>query len=276
MINAINTDTVSLSSQRSLGQSQRAQETQLERLASGKRVNRAADDPAASVIIEQFAAQIAGSNQAARNLSDGISLAQTADGALSTVQDNTERIRELTVQAGNSTLSSADRAAIQSEVDALSQSSQDTLRNASFNGQALFDGGNLRFQAGANADSSSQINLSLDSLIANGGLNTTQGSIDLSSPESASAALDSIDADIEQLSGNRATLGAISSRFESAINNLQTRSDNLSAARSRTADTDYAAASSQLALETVRSNANIAVQAQANASRGQVLSLLRS
>lgn len=279
MINSVNSNPTALSGQRTLNSTQQAQERQIEQLASGKRVNRAADDPAASAIIEQFAAQIAGSNQAARNLNDGISLAQTAEGALSTVTDNTQRIRELAVQAGNSTLSSSDRAAIQGEVDALSQASNSTLRNANFNGQALFQGNQLSIQAGPSANPSDRISLSLGNLsasAADGGLNSSNGRIDLSSESSASSALEQIDADLNRLNEQRASLGALNSRFEASIANLQSGAENLSAARSRIADTDYAATASRLAQERIRNEAGLAVQTQANASPRQVLSLLRS
>ncbi|QDQ26171.1 flagellin FliC [Chitinimonas arctica] len=270
MINTIGNSTVP-GAQRDLSATENAKSRLLGQLSSGKRINSAADDPAGSAIVEQFAAQIVGSNQAARNLNDGISLAQTADGALETVQDNTQRIRELTVQAGNSTLSAADRSAIQGEVDTLSRSNSDTLRNANFNGQQLFQGGSQTFQAGPNAND--QITVSLNNL--NSGAIAGTGSIDLSSTTSATAALDSLDKDIDTLNSNRATLGALNSRFEASIKNLNSQSDNLSAAKSRIGDTDYAAATSRLVQENFRSQAELSVQVQANANSKQVLSLLR-
>ncbi|MGQ5523378.1 flagellin [Chitinimonas sp. PSY-7] len=279
MIDSINNKLPSLGITQSLGKSQEAQNRQIEQLASGKRVNRASDDPAASVIISQFASQIAGSNQAARNLNDGISLAQTADGALSTVEDNTQRIRELTVQAGNSTLSVSDRAAIQSEVDSLSQANNDTLNSANFNGQSLFQGNSLTFQSGPNAGGDNQISVSVGIRAAptsSGGLNTANGNIDLSTAASATAALDSIDQDINRITDSRASLGALNKRFEAGIASLQSNAENLSAARSRSEDTDYAAATSRLAQEQIRNSAANAVQVQANASASKVVSLLRS
>ncbi|PHV13478.1 flagellin N-terminal helical domain-containing protein [Chitinimonas sp. BJB300] len=279
MISNVNSSLPSLGIQQSLGKSQEAQNRQIEQLSSGKRVNRAADDPAASAIISQFAAQISGSNQAARNLNDGISLAQTTDGALSTVEDNTQRIRELTVQAGNSTLSSSDRDAIQNEVNSLSQSNNDTLRSANYNGQSLFQGGSITFQSGPNAGGENQISAPIGIRAApasNGGLNTANSGIDLSSPASATAALDSIDQDISRIADSRASLGALNKRFEAGIASLQSNAENLTAARSRSADTDYAAATSRLAQEQIKANAGNALLAQANASASKVLSLLRT
>lgn len=269
MVAPIGSNPSALTSQRGLNDTRETQNRLLGQIASGKRINQAADDAAGSAIVERFAAQIAGADRAARNLSDGISLAQTAEGAVSTVQDNTSRIRELTVQAGNGTLNAGDRQAIQQEIDALSQSNDDTLRNANFNGQPLFQGGNLSFQAGANAGD--QVSVSLGNL-ASGGI----GRVDVSSAASATAALDQLDDQLGTLSDTRATLGAVNSRFESAIGQLQSRSENLSAARSRINDTDYAAASTDLAAQNIRAQADVAVQAQANASSRQVLSLLRA
>lgn len=268
MINSVSTNQASLVGQRNLNDVQDAQRRTLNQLSSAKRINSAADDPAASAIVEQFAAQIVGSGAAVRNLSDGISLAQTADGVLSGVEDNTQRIRELTVQAGNSTLSVEDRAAIQDEVSSLTQANADSLRNANYNGQALFQGGSQTFQAGPNAGD--QVSISI------GALTGATGNVDVSSAASATAALDQIDQDLNTVSGSRANLGALNSRFEASINNLQNRSDNLSAARSRIEDTDYAQAASQLAQERIRGDAALAVQTQANASPRQVLSLLRA
>ncbi|GAB3267772.1 flagellin [Chitinimonas naiadis] len=273
MINSVSTNQASLVGQRNLNDIQESQRRTLNQLSSGKRINSAADDAAASAIVEQFAAQIVGSGQAVRNLSDGISVAQTADGVLSSVEDNTQRIRELTVQAGNSTLSVQDRAAIQDEVSALSQTNADSLRNANYNGQPLFQGGSQTFQAGPNAND--QISISIGAL-AGGSVGSATGVIDLSTPASATAALDQLDKDLNTLGSSRSSLGALNSRFEASINNLQTRSENLSAARSRIEDTDYAQAASQRAQEQIRNDAALAVQTQANASPRQVLSLLRS
>lgn len=267
MINAIGSNKTILNAN-SLSSAQEAQVQSLEQLSSGKRVNSAADDPAASAIINQFAAQIAGNGRAAQNLSDGISLAQTADGALSQLQDSNQQIRELAVQAGNGILNSQDRAAIQAQADALTQSNNDVLRNASFNGQPLFQGSSLTFQAGPNAGD--QISVTLGNLGANGASN----SVDLSSTGSVASALDQIDQRIGTINDSRAALGALNSRFEASINNLRTTAGNLAAASSRIGDTDYAAATAKLAQQQILSQAGLATQAQANASSRQVLTLL--
>ena len=272
MINP-NNNFASLTAQNSTARSQAAQESSLQKLSSGSRINSAKDDAAGAAIIQQFAAQIVGSNQAVRNLSDGVSLAQTTEGALSSISDNTDRLRELSVAAGNSTLSSSDRQALQAEADALSQSNSDIVNNTQFNGQAVLQGGSVNFQAGPNAGD--QLNLSTANLAGESGLNSVAGRIDLSSTAAATASLQALDSDINTISGQRANLGAFQNRIESGIQNLQKTSLNVSAAKSRVADTDYAAETAKLAQENIRSNAGIAMQVQARATAGQVLSLLR-
>ena len=274
MLNGINSNSAGLFAQNSTSQAQAAQAKSLQSLSTGSRINSAKDDAAGAAIIQQFAAQIAGSNQAVRNLNDAVSVAQTAEGALSSISENTERIRELAVAAGNSTLSASDRQALQAEADQLSQSNADITKNTEFNGQAVLQGGQFNFQAGPNAGN--QLSFSNGALGGEAGLNTAAGKIDLSSPAAASAALNALDSDLQTVSGQRANLGAFQSRVESGIQNLQTSSVNLSASRSRIADTDYAAQSAKLAQENIRANAGIAMQVQARASSGQVLSLLRA
>ncbi|MGL4995843.1 MAG: flagellin, partial [Deefgea sp.] len=142
-----------------------------------------------------------------------------------------------------------------------------------FNGQAVLQGGQFNFQAGANAGD--QLSLSNGQLGGQAGLNSVAGRIDLSSSAAATASLQALDADIETVSGQRANLGAFQNRLESGIQNLQTTSINMSAAKSRIADTDYAAETAKLAQENIRTNAGLAMQVQARANAGQVLSLLR-
>ncbi|QLG87270.1 flagellin FliC [Chitinibacter bivalviorum] len=269
-----NTNLPSLSAQRFTNSAQEAQNKNLTALSSGKRINSAADDAAGSAIVERFAAQILGNSQGIRNLNDAVSLSQTAEGALSSISDNTARIRELTVAAGNSTLSASDRQAMQAEVNQLSQSNQDIIKNTEFNGQAILQGGNFNFQGGANADQ--QLSLNTSNLASNNALGTTSGQIDLSSSASASASLSLLDQNLQTISGERSNLGAFQNRIESSINNLQTSVENQSAAKSRIADTDYASQTAALAQNAIRAEAGLAMQALANASSKQVLSLLGS
>ncbi len=266
----ISTNLPSLNAQNSLSGTQNALSSSLSELSSAKRSSQT--DPASTVLIEQFAAQIAGSNQARANLNDGVSLTQVADGALSTIQDNTQRIRELTVAAGNDTLSTQDRAAIQEESNQLSLANADIVQNTSFNGTSLLQGqGNLNFQAGANAGD--QLSISRPDLTK---LNSSTGQIDLSSAAAAGQTLSRLDSDLTSVSSARSDYGAVSNRLSASAANLQNRSENLSAAKSRVADTDYAAATANLVQQQVRAQANTAALAQANAAPQQVLSLLRA
>lgn len=274
---SINTNQTSLFAQNQLGEIRQSQAGTLRSLASGQRINSAAENPAVAAIVQQFAAQIAGSNQAARNLNDGVSLTQVADGALGQLQANSGRLRELAVAAGNSTLSAADRGALQAEADQLVQANNDIVKQTNFNGNPLLQGGSpLGFQSGANAGQ--QTSLAAANLAAppaSGGLFSLAGGIDLSSAANATQTLGNLDSDLDTLASSRARFGAASNVFTAEIGNLQTRSDNLAAARSRSNDTDYAAATAQLAQQQILGQANIAVQSQANASASQVLGLLR-
>ncbi|XZG71344.1 flagellin N-terminal helical domain-containing protein [Chitinibacteraceae bacterium HSL-7] len=242
----------------------------LNRLSSGQRINSAADDAAGSAIIQQFAAQIAGNAQAARNVSDGISLVQVTEGALSQLSDNAIEQRTLAVAAGNSTLSPSDRAALQAQADALSQSSQDILKNTQFNGQPVFQGQQFTLQVGANTNETLTV-----PGVALGALSGPAGKLDLSSPAAAGNALAALDTDIGTLSSTRGTLGAINNRLGSTASNLASSNVNLSAARSRIGDTDFASTTSQLTQSLILNQANLASRVQANASATQVLSLLR-
>ena len=279
---SINTNQTSLFAQNQLGEIRQSQAGALRSLASGQRINSAAENPAVAAIVQQFAAQIAGSDQAARNLNDGVSLTQVADGAIGQLQANSGRLRELAVAAGNGTLSAADRGALQAEADQLVQANNDIVKQTNFNGNPLLQGGSpLGFQSGANAGQQTSLaaaNLAAANLAAapaSGGLFSLAGGIDLSSAAKASQTLGNLDTDLDTLASSRASFGAASNAFTAEIGNLQTRADNLAAARSRSNDTDYAAASAQLAQQQILGQANIAVQSQANASASQVLGLLR-
>lgn len=274
---SINTNQVSLFSQNQQVNTQQSLQKTQRSLASGQQINSAADNPAIAAIVQQFASQIAGSNQAARNLNDGVSLTQVADGALEQLQSNTTRLRELAVAAGNSALSAEGRSALQQEANQLQQLNNDIVQQTGFNGTALLQGGSpLGFQSGANAGQQTTLNAAnLGAAPGSGGLTSVAGGIDLSSIGGATQALADLDQDLQVLSDNRARFGAASNGFSAAIDNLQVRSENLAAARSRVNDTDYAAATAQLAQDQIRNQAGLAVQAQANASAGQVLGLLR-
>jgi flagellin len=386
MAAVINTNMASLNTQRNLGMSQSSLNTSIQRLSSGLRVNSARDDAAGMAIGERMTSQIRGLNQAVRNANDGISLAQTAEGALGTITESLQRIRELAVQSRNASNSASDRAALNTEAQQLRDEIDRIANTTSFNDVKLLDGSfsSQAFQIGANvgetisissivdanvaslgsssiaqvtgaaasaftaitagdltinavsiggisaatnaADRASQIanavnNYSgqtgvyatiLDSaptqvvltnsgsvpatpnvVIAHAGVSSTLATtgltaatttaatatgfsaLDISSTAGADTAMTQMDAALTAVNTARATLGAIQNRFTSVVSNLQTNSENLSAARSRILDADFAAETANLTRGQILQQAGTAMLAQANSLPNNVLSLLR-
>lgn len=253
-----------------LQQVQERQSTLFERLASGRQINSAADGAAAQQIIDRLSSQIGGNQQALNNVYDGISLAQVGDAALSGVTDDVNRIRELSIQAGNGLLTDGDRSALQQEVTQLQDNIRDTLENTNFNGNSLFGADStINFQSGANAGQSIGVNTRDLPTELSGILNA-----DISTSSGAQSAIEAADTAVETVGSNRAEFGAVQNRFESTARQLSTQAENEAAARSRIQDTDFAQATSEQAANGILSQANIAVQAQANQQQSQVLSLL--
>jgi flagellin len=380
----INTNVMSLNAQRNLTTSNSSLATSLQRLSSGLRINSAKDDAAGLAISERFSSQIRGLGQAQRNANDGISLAQTAEGALGQVTNNLQRIRELAVQSANATNSSTDRAALQAEVDQLLSEIDRVANQTEFNGVKLLDGSftSAVFQVGANAGETISVSSLVDSntaalssvtsatgssgatsgisaltapaagtLVINGtdvsgaigaagsinqrvgqvvdainnsstthgvsaaydsvngqivltsdaditvsgtdtgtatGFNaagaqgsavaaTTNGlsTLSVASFSGASLAIQQMDSALSQVNSARATLGAIQNRFESVVQSLSTTSENLSAARSRIQDTDFAKETANLTRSQILQQAGTAMLAQANSAPQNVLSLLQ-
>jgi len=274
----INTNIASLNSQRNLSSSQGALETSLRRLSSGLRVNSAKDDAAGLFSIQKMTADIRGLNQAVRNAQDGISLGQTGEGAMDQIQNNMQRIRELAVQSANATVE--DRTGLQAEVDQLTQEIARIVQTTEFNGQNLLDGTatTLTFQIGADGVASNQIDvngLDLTSLSSYSASLTATGVVDVDDAVGASAAITSIDADIDSVSSSRATFGAIQNRFESVVVNLTTYAENLSAARSRIQDADFAAETANLTRAQILQQAGVAMLAHANTLPQTALALLQ-
>lgn len=277
----LNTNLNALQNQRNLSEVENSKRQTIAKLSSGKAVNNAADNAAALAVAEGLQSQINGYNQAVRNTFDGVSVVQTADDALGRITDNSQRIAELAIQAGNGTLNANDKAAIQKEVDQLTQANSQIVQNTSFNGQSLLTGGSLTFQSGPDGSSQSQIsvqNANLSAAPGAGGLNgynanlQAAGTIDITNPN----ALSQVQSDLQQLSQYRADLGAASNRFGTAIENLTNSSINSEESRSRIRDADVAALSSQLAQQQILSNSSLAVQAQSNLSPQLALGLLRN
>jgi flagellin len=372
----INTNVMSMNAQRNLTTSAGSLATSMQRLSSGLRVNSAKDDAAGLAISERMSAQVRGLNVAARNANDGISLAQTAEGALGKVGDMLQRMRELAVQSANATNSNDDRAALDAEVQQLSAEIERVADTTSFNGQKILDGSFTAktFQVGANSgetinvasianaqtgslgvstraslnsdaiatldltaiaagditingfdvpaigtsttvsdrasalvtainsiseasgvtafvDATSntiQLNSAADitvvdgstvpafsTLTATAAATTGISSVDVLSAGSASLALDTIDSALDQINSARGTLGALQSRFENAIGNIMVTSENLSAARGRIIDADFAKETANLSRAQILQQAGTAMVAQANQAPQGVLSLLR-
>ena len=280
----VNTNIASLNAQRNLATSQSQLAVTLQRLSSGLRVNSAKDDAAGLAVSEAFTAQIRGNNQAIRNANDGISLGQTAEGALGQIARNVQRIREIAVQAANGTLSDTNRQQLQKEVDQLTQEISRIVQTTSFNGTLLLSGANsLTFQVGSSGSADNQVTITTTNLAVTGsaGLYTYSGSltatgvINVTTQANASAALAKLDADINQISTIRSTFGAVQNRFEAVIANLQNYVENLEASRSRIMDADFAAETAALTRGQILQQAGVAVLAQANALPQTALTLLR-
>jgi flagellin len=248
----------------------------MERLSTGKRINGAKDDAAGLAIASSMTAQIRGMGQGIRNANDGISLAQTADGALSEVTNMLQRVRELSVQSASGTYQDAtDRTYMQNEVDQLTAQIDQVITNTKFNGVTLFDGSTtaITVQSGANASDTVDLNMTdLTSLAASGG---AAGSYDVSTATAANAVLSTLDTELDSISSARAGLGAGQNRLESVVNNLTSNVTNLSDARSRIEDADYSSETTSMAKAQILSQASTAMIAQANQSQQNVLSLLR-
>ncbi|APD89151.1 flagellin [Alteromonas mediterranea] len=253
-----------------LSQVQERQESLMEKLASGKKINDATDGAAAQQIIDRLTSEVEGNRQSLNNVYDGISVAQVAEGGLGSINDDVNRIRELTLQSGNGVLSSGDRRAIQSEITQLQENISQTIEQTNFAGKPLLsENGSLDFQSGANANQSISINTQ-DIASQLGGVL----SIDITAGTSVNEALEAADAAIETIGSARGDLGATQNRFESAARTLTQANVNTAEARSRIQDLDFAQAVSQQASNDVLGQAALTVQAQANQQEGQVLSLL--
>ena len=264
----INTNTASMNAQRNLNASQSSLTTSLQRLSSGLRINSAKDDAAGLAISDRMTSQIRGNTVAMRNANDGISLAQTAEGALATVTDALQRMRELAVQAQNGSNGTSDRANLDAEYQQLSAEIARIATQTKFNGIAIVGAGAgaQTFQVGANNGDTLTVTTTAVSGVG-GGLTTAAA---------ASTALAAIDTSLDVITTNRATYGAAMSRFEFAISNLRISGENQSAARGRIMDADFAAETAELARSQILQQAGTAMVAQANQVPQQVLQLLRS
>ncbi|MFX4083583.1 flagellin [Sphingobium yanoikuyae] len=304
----IGTNSSALRATNASAASSKALSTAMERLSTGKRINSAKDDAAGLAIASTMTSQIRGMTQGVRNANDGISLAQTAEGALSEIGNMVQRMRELTVQGLNGTNDDKAKANIQSELDQLAGQITDTLKNTEFNGTKLFDGSkaSVTIQAGANASDS--IDLALGKLVEDTDLaelvdfDTGKAAFSLVAkaavvgvdansngdytdagdvaPEAAVTAvteeiLAKFDTGLQKLANNRADLGAVQNRLESTVNNLTNNITNLTDAKSRIEDADFSTETTALAKAQILSQASTAMLAQANQSQQNVMKLIQ-
>ena len=276
----INTNVASLNAQRNLGKSQGALNLSMKRLSSGLRINSAKDDAAGLAISDRMTAQIRGLNQAARNANDGISLAQTAEGALQETTNILQRMRELAVQSANDTNTDADRNSLNAEFSQLINEIDRIAETTSFNGKVLLSGGfsgsanAAVFQVGANAGETIAVTIGA-ATAANLGSGTHISATGISTGAAAGSAISLVDAAIGQVDTIRGDLGAVQNRFESTIANLSNVSENLSAARSRILDADIAQETSDMTKYNILQQAGVSILAQANQAPQLALSLLQ-
>jgi len=283
----INTNLNSINAQRNMSMSQSSLAVSMQRLSSGLRVNSAKDDAAGLAIAERMTSQVRGMNVGIRNANDGISMSQTAEGAMGKVADSLQRMRELSVQAANATNSNSDKDSLDKEFGELAKEVQRVLGGTSFNGKNVLgaDAGAFKFQVGANTTSNDTIDITTTDMTAAATLTTVAGTdntglgravIDnTANATTIQGVINNIDAAITTVNSERALMGASQSRFDSVISNLQISVENQSAAKSRIMDTDFAAETANLSRSQILQQAGNAMVAQANQLPQQVLSLLR-
>ena len=287
MPQTVNTNLNSINAQRALNSSQSSLAVSMQRLSSGLRVNSAKDDAAGLAIAERMTSQVRGMNVAIRNANDGISMSQTAEGAMGKVADSLQRMRELSVQAANATNSDSDKDSLDKEFGELSKEIQRVLGGTAFNGKHILgaDAASFQFQVGANTTSDDTINIDTTDLTADATITVVAGSDNQGSGRSVidntadattiQGVIDNIDVALSTINDKRAVMGASQSRFDSVITNLQISVENQSAAKSRIMDTDFASETANLSRANILQQAGNAMVAQANQLPQQVLTLLR-
>jgi flagellin len=287
MASTINTNISAMSAQRYLATTQNTLAVSMARLSSGLRVNSAKDDAAGLAIAERMTSQVRGMNVGVRNANDGISMAQTAEGALGKVGEIFQRMRELAVQSANATNSDSDKNSLDTEFGELAKEVQRIFSNTTFNGLKIIadDADELIFQVGANTSVDNQITIETENLLQDSFMVGVVG--DNLSPQvdvrqvitgafaDVKTVIEAIDDAIKKVSDERSVLGASQSRFESAISYLQISTENQTAARSRIMDADFAQETANLSRAQILSQAGSAMLAQANQLPQSVMALLR-
>ncbi|MFL6533576.1 MAG: flagellin domain-containing protein [Pseudomonas sp.] len=279
----VNTNVTSLNVQKNLNKASDALSTSMTRLSSGLKINSAKDDAAGLQISTRMTSQIRGQTMAIKNANDGISIAQTAEGALQESTNILQRMRELAVQARNDSNGTDDRIALNKEFATMSDELTRIANSTNLNGKNLIDGsaGTMTFQVGSNTGADNQITLTLGSSFDAATLSVGSGTVVISAVDSATAetntaaAIDAIDAALKTINTSRADLGAAQNRLTSTISNLQNINENASAALGRVQDTDFAAETAQLTKQQTLQQASTSVLAQANQLPSAVLKLLQ-
>ncbi|MFJ5238810.1 flagellin domain-containing protein [Pseudomonas neuropathica] len=279
----VNTITTSLKVQKNLNRASDALSTSMQRLSSGLKINSAKDDAAGLQISNRMSSQIRGNTQAIQNANDGISVAQTAEGALQATTDILQRMRELAVKARNGTNGTADQTATNAEFAQMSDEITRISASTNLNGKNLLDGsaGTVTLQVGANTGSANHIDLVLSSKFDAVSLSVGSGTLSLTGATATGAsqnidnAITAIDAAIAAIGATRASLGASQNRLTSTIQNLQNITENTTAAQGRVQDTDFAAETANLTKQQTLQQASTSVLAQANQLPSAVLKLLQ-
>ncbi|MDR6913984.1 flagellin [Pseudomonas sp. 3296] len=279
----VNTNVTSLNVQKNLNRASDALSTSMSRLSSGLKINSAKDDAAGLQIATRMTSQIRGQTMAIKNANDGISIAQTAEGAMQESTNILQRMRELAVQARNDSNGTQDRVALNKEFSAMSDELTRIAKSTNLNGKNLIDGtaGTMTFQVGSNTGSANQITLTLASGFDAVTLSVDSATLQITGNSSAtaqasfSAAITKIDLALQTINSSRADLGAAQNRLTSTISNLQNINENAAAALGRVQDTDFAAETAQLTKQQTLQQASTAVLAQANQLPSAVLKLLQ-
>ena len=278
----VNTNTSSINAQRNLNKSTNALNSSYTKLASGNRINSAKDDAAGLQIADRMTSQINGLTQGNRNANDGISLCQTAEGALDEVTNMLQRMRTLAVQSANGTNSTAERKAINEEAQQLTAEIKRIGSGTTFGGTdfKVFADVTTTFQVGADADTNSQITLdrkAMSLVLGSDGVKLDTASdagLDITSASEAKSAIKNLDKMIASVDSYRATLGATQNRLESTISNQENVIENVSDARSRIKDVDYASETAKMAQQQILQQASTAMLSQANQKNSIALNLL--
>ena len=272
----INTNMGSLMAQNNLEKSQSALQTSMQRLSSGLRINSAKDDAAGLAISDRMTSQINGLNQAVRNANDGISMAQTAEGALQESTNILQRMRELAVQGASDTNTTSDRNSINTEMTQLKAELTRIKTTTSFNNKTLLDGSlSVKIQVGANQGQTISFNVKASTGKSLGAAGLSVQGISVGSAGAASTAIKAIDTAISRIDNVRSNLGAIQNRLTSTIANLENVSQNITSARSRILDANIAQESANMTQNNILQQTGVAILAQANQTPSLALKLLQ-